>query len=343
MDKIFLGTVAGDKTGTPAREAGKIINDNFTLLENNVNKISFPDIVLKTGVITIVGLNGSIEPEAFSWRINNFTFLPALGFTFTLDVAANDNYRIDAVLGTITGSYNIFKGTESATAAVPPTVFPANTIFLGYIYLFGNTVVDITSPNQLGTSDFIAKSELSSRKLFGTGNKSLFSINSDAATFRIMEALSIGSVSVSDGFLKFIYPGKDHYVRNETGRDLTIKHNAGSGNYKYFFPNGLDLVIKNSEIVQFKFRFTANNAGLLDYVGVASTGAVAVITKQPFTDFKFIQKGFGNVDLSINEVGDIFCGWSNDGTIRYLEAIYLGGALTDSANFTPLITVIIEN
>lgn len=53
--------------------------------------------------------------------------------------------------------------------------------------------------------------------------------------------------------------------------------------------------------------------------------------------FKFIQKGFGNSNLAINEIGDIFCGWSNDGTKRIHEATWNGGALTDSDNFTPLI------
>jgi hypothetical protein len=38
-----------------------------------------------------------------------------------LDAAAAANYR-DALLG-IVQAYNIFKGTESTTVAVPPTVF----------------------------------------------------------------------------------------------------------------------------------------------------------------------------------------------------------------------------
>jgi len=53
--------------------------------------------------------------------------------------------------------------------------------------------------------------------------------------------------------------------------------------------------------------------------------------------FKFVQKGFGNNDLENNQVGDIFCGWRNDGLVRYSEAIWNGGALSDSNNFTPLV------
>lgn len=56
----------------------------------------------------------------------------------------------------------------------------------------------------------------------------------------------------------------------------------------------------------------------------------------PAGTFKFIQKGFGNI-LETPQVGDVYCGWKNDGTIRYTEAIYLGGLLNNSDNFTPLV------
>ena len=57
----------------------------------------------------------------------------------------------------------------------------------------------------------------------------------------------------------------------------------------------------------------------------------------PFNTFKFIQKGFGNVGLqNPPEAGDIYCGWSNDGTTRYHEALYISGTLNNSNNFTPL-------
>jgi hypothetical protein len=47
-------------------------------------------------------------------------------------------------------------------------------------------------------------------------------------------------------------------------------------------------------------------------------------------------KGFGNINLSVDEAGDIFCGWSNDGLIRFQKQILR--RLTDAANFKPLIT-----
>lgn len=53
--------------------------------------------------------------------------------------------------------------------------------------------------------------------------------------------------------------------------------------------------------------------------------------------FKFIQKGFGNVDEVNEQIGDIYCGWKNGGTERWPEAIWNGGSKSNSDNFTPLV------
>lgn len=57
---------------------------------------------------------------------------------------------------------------------------------------------------------------------------------------------------------------------------------------------------------------------------------------ESFGTFKFVQKGYGNVDLLNHEIGDVFCGWKNDGTERWAEAKWLGGTLTNSDNFKPM-------
>ncbi|MDI6033978.1 hypothetical protein QLS91_12930 [Flavobacterium sp. LB2P84] len=62
----------------------------------------------------------------------------------------------------------------------------------------------------------------------------------------------------------------------------------------------------------------------------------------PANIFKFVQKGLNNLDLENEEIGDIFCGWSNDGTERWPESEWLGGAWTNSDNFKPLLRVIID-
>lgn len=56
----------------------------------------------------------------------------------------------------------------------------------------------------------------------------------------------------------------------------------------------------------------------------------------PFGLFKAIQKGFGNI-LTTPQAGDIYCGWRNDGLVRYSEALYISGSLDNSDNFKPLV------
>jgi len=51
LQDIFLGTTAGDKTGTPAREAGNIINNNFAYLAQSI-QAQLVDSTLIGGVTT---------------------------------------------------------------------------------------------------------------------------------------------------------------------------------------------------------------------------------------------------------------------------------------------------
>lgn len=86
----------------------------------------------------------------------------------------------------------------------------------------------------------------------------------------------------------------------------------------------------------------ANKLDKGTYTGNASDLEKLVLEKQPYNLFKFVQKGFGNTDLQNDEIGDVFCGWKDDGTLRYTEAKWLGGPLNTSNSFKPLITIIIE-
>jgi hypothetical protein len=55
-----------------------------------------------------LGLNGAIAATAFAWRVGGVSYLSPAAFNFTLDAAAAANYRVDALLGNSSGTYNIF-------------------------------------------------------------------------------------------------------------------------------------------------------------------------------------------------------------------------------------------
>lgn len=106
--------------------------------------------------------------------------------------------------------------------------------------------------------------------------------------------------------------------------------------------------LQNNKIYSFYFDRKEYFSGKLDkgsYEGNAEDldERISILeAKAPSNVFKFIQKGYGNEDLVYVEIGDIFCGFSNDGTIRISEGEWLGGELTDSTNFKPMVQTIRE-
>ena len=172
--------------------------------------------------------------------------------------------------------------------------------------------------------------------MFYTGEVDVISID-DKSWLKFEQGMtSLKSINIPDP--KNFYFGKPYIIKNGSTASVTLYHQAGTGTFQFNFPNAQNLVLKPEESINVVLRAInyTNTGGLLDYIGVSLLKLPSSIL------FKFIQKGFGNTNLDSNEIGDIFCGWSNDGTLRYPEAKWLGGALNNSDNFKPLITIIIE-
>ncbi|MFH6966487.1 hypothetical protein [Flavobacterium sp. FlaQc-28] len=140
LQDIFIGNAPNDKTGTPARQAGQIINANFTYLNSRITSIQSPDAVLKRGNIETSILNVHVDADAFEWRIAQVEFLDNPVYDIVLDAATDGYYRKDVLLGNNTGGYNIFKGDEDPTSATEPNLFPNGTIKLGVIDVYGAVI-----------------------------------------------------------------------------------------------------------------------------------------------------------------------------------------------------------
>lgn len=145
IQNIFVGSAANDKTGTPARQGGQIINENFAYLNGEIVKINNPDAVLKIGNIEADELNVHVDADAFEWRIDQVDFIDNPEYDVVLDAATDAYYRTDVLLGNNTGGYNIFKGDEDPVSASEPNLFPVGTIKLGLIHVFGDIITGITT------------------------------------------------------------------------------------------------------------------------------------------------------------------------------------------------------
>lgn len=104
--------------------------------------------------------------------------------------------------------------------------------------------------------------------------------------------------------------------------------------------NGIDGI--NGEDGLSAYEIAVNNGAFVGTELEFAQMLVSINGKAPYTPFKFVQKGFGNIDLETDQIGDVFSGFSNDGTIRITEGEWLGGALNDSNNFKPLVQTLRE-
>ncbi|KIA86575.1 hypothetical protein [Flavobacterium sp. AED] len=241
-----------------------LMADEFNAVVDHVKTIVSPDEVTKYGEAPVIDGVVHIAALEFAWKLNQVDYSNPVAYSAPIISSTEGYIRTDIVVGNMFNTYQIIQGDEGVDIAEKPKPYP-NTIEISSFDVRG-TVVSQPAP-AINGSAYIEKSELSFKKLYGTGNKAAFSITDETASFRIMEATSIASISVSNSNKKYIYAGKDHYIKNETGTTLIIKHNSGTGNFKYFFPNEIDLVIQNNEIVHFKIKIATGNSGFLDYVG----------------------------------------------------------------------------
>jgi len=252
---IYLGNTPNDKTGTPARQAGSIINANFNLLAGEV----FKDTVLKTGEIEKVDLDISIAANAFAWRINLIEFLTPPAFTATLDEATPGYYRYDLLQGTNTGAYLIKSSDESETLGTPP-IADEGCIALAAILVLGDSVADITPAP---TGQYVEKKEVNDVKIsYGaTAVINEIQLNDVRFSMSIIGAITdIKSVRVLN---QYFYDGKPHFVKNHTGHALTIWHMAGTGNLAYSFANGLNYVLQPNETLEFTTNGQSNKFELI--------------------------------------------------------------------------------
>ena len=233
-------------------------------LDNRILDLELPDGVINIGLIAQIGSSVTIAANEFSVRNNQIEVFNT-AFSGTIASATDLYIRTDIYEIDTNGIIFIKQGIQDLEIAKKPDV-TAGRYEIGLVNINGATISPATT---VASGDaYVAKNEFNFAKLTGSGAKAQFSIFSEATNVRVISASSIASISIQDK--KYIYSGKDHYIKNETGTTLIIQHNSGTGNYKYFFPNATNLVIQNNQIVHFKFRFDTGNNGFLDYVGGAS-------------------------------------------------------------------------
>jgi hypothetical protein len=248
-------------------------------LSNRILDFELPDAILVQGIATLTGDTVSIAANAFTVRINQNVITNTAAYSTVIAPATVGFSRIDVIVANEAGSFNKVVGTEVADSIgiVPEPQILVNTLKVFFIQIDGAV---IGNPKQVTSDLYVTKAEYTFKKVNGTGNKAAVNVVDESLSFRFPSADSISSISVNTNAQKYLYSGKRHLLKNDrTTGTFTVFHNAGTGNFKYNFPDGLNLVLKVGEIAEFSLRFDVGNNGFLDYVGV-SGGATDISGKE---------------------------------------------------------------
>jgi hypothetical protein len=278
IQHINIGAAPNDKTGTPARQAGQMINENFDYLDG---KISNKNQIVTYGTYALVGQVLTIH-AGWVWLINGQQFTNPVDVEITYPFATSGKQRLDRVVFNTSNTFSRIAGPESETNPFAPAPLP-DTIEFGVNLITDNSVGDPSSPvigdnyvEKLESQDFVvAGSTLVVEQINLIDNRNSVSITGSATDVKSVQLAA-----------EFIRAGKPHFFKNRTGHNVKIWHNTGTGNIKYFFSNGLDLVVKPNEVVE--FNLNANDLSVIrfEYVGVLVVDFLTQSTDQTVSGIK---------------------------------------------------------
>ncbi|TDO68076.1 hypothetical protein EV143_1211, partial [Flavobacterium chryseum] len=210
------------------------------------------DEIISVGAVTIVyneisGINEAIVPiiPIPTWRINDVYYTKSTETAREVPFAATGLNRFDILIMNTSNDIVIERGDETAGIAVIPTK-PLNTIILSSIYVTDSSVGDPTDPVDLSNYldrggyngsaiDLVEKFESRDITINYGATLALDQINLTDVRSSVSLEGSATSVKSAQYDIQYVRPGKPHFFKNRTGHDVTIEHNSGTGNIKYFF------------------------------------------------------------------------------------------------------------
>ncbi|MBF4484439.1 hypothetical protein [Flavobacterium sp. CSZ] len=137
MEEIFKGATANDKTGTPARIAADIINQNFAYLDaklSNVNR------VVTVGTFVLVEQDLTMY-AGWIWQINGVNYSNPVDVVINFPYAATGKQRLDRIVFNTSNTFTKVVGAESISSSFAEPV-PADTIDFGIYLVTDVSVVD---------------------------------------------------------------------------------------------------------------------------------------------------------------------------------------------------------
>jgi hypothetical protein len=282
LQDIFLGTAPGDKTGTPARQAGQMINANFAYLNGKIDR--------KDGIVATTGLTVSgqdVTMNAFwEWIIDTVNYTNPYAVVLNFPLATAGNSRLDMIALTTSNTAIRIAGAESTSNPVSP-VLPENMLQAALVLITDSSV---GTPSEPILGDAYVK-KLERQKVIIPDDVLSFTLND--------ERHFVEFTNDEQGDFRYFILGANYVsgqnhplrIRNNSGHAFTLMHLYPSGsNFPgeavLFFPNNPDnFILQNKEIIEFVYDTDSNR---FEYFGVNAdiSGKQDVLTETNFGAFE---------------------------------------------------------
>lgn len=244
---------------------GELINEKFYSFYFDIKSTTNEDDKFTSvGTISLVDNEITIS-IGFEWEINAGEFANLVPYIETIPYSSTGNQRFVLFVANVFDTFEMISGPESASNPVVPPV-PNNTLQVTLLLVTDGEISEPTIP--ITGDEFVKKME-SQDFIVDYGATTVIeqiNLTDDRSSISLTNAVTdIKSIQVSGEFLR---PGKPHFVKNRTNHDVTIWHDAGTGNVKYFFPNELDLVVKPNEVIEFNLNGNDSSDYQFEFVGL---------------------------------------------------------------------------
>jgi hypothetical protein len=257
LQDLYRGAAANDKTGTPARTGGQIINDNFKYLDNKITR--------KDGIVVSTGSSISGQDVTYNafwqWIIDTIDYTNPVDVVINFPLATTGYSRLDLVALTTSNTPIRIAGTESDSNPISPAL-PDNMIQAGFVLVTDSSVGE-PSPPIVG-NNYVEKLESSEWFVSGGNMDILFGLPNSSLRF-------IGTKTIVEGIYVWpeykAYSGKKLILKNFQSVDIIIKHLAynGANNHNFYFPNEVDFVLKPGQIIEFSLSL---NIKRFEFIGI---------------------------------------------------------------------------
>lgn len=231
---------------------------------DKINSIETPDGILVRGNIRKVGDELFIDAGEFTCALDGSIITNFEDYHTTIDAAAEGMYRIDILVFTKYGSILKIRGEESLESAQEPDT-PDGTIKISFTSIYGDEIGEPEIPIIEGYYVPVSESQDLIINYGATTILEKIDLIDRRSSISLTGAVTdLKSIQVS---AEFVRPGKPFYIKNRTGHDVKLWGFSGTGNNKFSFPNGADLVVKNKEVILFNQNANDLSSLVLEYVG----------------------------------------------------------------------------